>query len=400
MKERLLERFLRYTRFHTTSAYGSSTYPSTECQWTMLRALVEELREIGCAEVEIDSYGYVMSTIPASMGCEAEPTIGFLAHVDTSPDASGRNVRAQVVENFDPSRPLPLAHSGLTLDRAEFTELDFFAGHTIITTDGTTLLGADDKAGAAAILTAAEYLIANPQIRHGRIRLGFTPDEEIGRGVDHFDVERFGADFAYTIDSGGEGCLEYENFNAARVELRASGRNIHPGYAKGKMVNALQLLIELHNTLPATDRPELTENREGFFHLIKLGGTVEEATAQYIIRDHHDAKFAERKALMAASAERMGVEVEIRDEYRNMRSQIEPRMEIVERAIRAIRKAGAKEIITPIRGGTDGARLSYMGLPCPNIFTGGMNPHSIYEYASLDSMLKAAKTVVNIAQID
>lgn len=399
MKNKLRERFLRYTTYHTTSAYDAATYPSTECQWELLRALVEELNEIGCTEVEIDKYGYVTATIEATAGCENEPVIGLLAHVDTSPDVSGENVRAQVVENFDPSVPLPLGGSGLVLDREEFAELDFFKGHTIITTDGTTLLGADDKAGIAAIITAAEHLIEHPEIHHARIRLGFTPDEEVGRGVDHFDVAKFGAHYAYTIDSGGEGCLEYENFNAARVRAKATGRNIHPGYAKDKMVNALQAIIELHNALPAADRPEKTEGREGFFHLIKLSGTVEEAESEYIIRDHDDQTFERRKSLIVSAAQRLNIQLDIRDEYRNMRAVIEPKMEIVNRAIDAIRKAGATEIITPIRGGTDGARLSYMGLPCPNLFTGGMNPHSRYEYASLDSMLRATHTILHLAEI-
>ncbi len=398
MKEQLLKRFVRYTKYNSTSAYGSSKYPSTDAQLVLLKALAEELTAIGCTEVEMDNYGYVTATIEASEGCGELPTIGFLAHVDTSPEMSGEGVAVQIVENYDSSVPLRLGESEHYLSKEDFEELALFDGHTLLTADGTTLLGADDKAGVAEIMTAANYLISNGQVKHCKVRIAFTPDEEIGRGVDFFDVQKFGADFAYTIDSGGEGCLEYENFNAARAVVSATGRNIHPGYAKGKMVNALQTIMSMHNELPVDERPETTEDREGFFHLMELRGGVESARAEYIIREHDSAKFEQRKTFMQESAAKFGVSVEIRDEYLNMRSVVEPRFEIVQRAIDAIEEAGAVPLITPIRGGTDGARLSYMGLPCPNIFTGGMNPHSRFEYASLDSMLKAVHTIINITK--
>lgn len=286
MKDKLLERFLRYVDIHTASDPESTCYPSTECQHALLDMLAVELRQIGCTDVSKDSYGYVTATIEATEGYEDEPTIGFLAHVDTSPDMSGRGVRPQVVCNFDPSVALPLGQSGYALRVSEFPELEFFRGHTIITTDGTTLLGADDKAGVAEIVTAAEYLILHPDFAHGRIRIGFTPDEEVGRGVDHFDVERFGADFAYTVDSGIEGAMEYENFNAAKATITITGRNIHPGYAKGRMINALDVAVAIHAQTDPAARPGATEGREGFVHLHSLCGTVDEARMEYIIRDH------------------------------------------------------------------------------------------------------------------
>lgn len=395
MKEQLLERFLRYTAYHTTSDADGTTYPSTARQLRLLSDIASELAVIGCQDVAIDEYGYVTATIPASVGCQDEPVIGFLAHVDTSPDISGENVHPIVVENYDSATPLQLGVSDYYLTVEDFEELALFNGHTLITTDGTTLLGADDKAGVAAIVTAAQYLIENPSKKHGKIRLGFTPDEEIGRGVDHFSVKQFGANFAYTVDSGGEGCLEWENFNAASATVEITGRNFHPGYAKGKMVNALTIGCAINAALPAAECPEMTEGRQGFFHLHSMVGHTESATLKYIIRDHNRADFEARKALMASIVAAYDcAKVEIVDQYYNMGDIISSTPEIVERARLAIIAAGAEPIITAIRGGTDGARLSYMGLLCPNIFTGGMNPHSRFEYASLDSMLKATHTII------
>lgn len=399
MKERLLERFLRYTLYDTESEYDSDTYPSTAKQLLLLNDLVAELIDVGCTDVEIDSYGYVTAAIAASAGCQAAPTIGFLAHVDTSPDMAGKGVKAQVIENFDPSTPLRLGTSDYYLTTENSPELALFKSHTLITTDGTTLLGADDKAGIAAIVTAAEFLVSNPDIKHGRIKIGFTPDEEIGRGVDFFDVAKFGAHFAYTIDSGGEGCLEWENFNAASAVINVTGRNFHPGYAKGKMVNSLKIGMDILSNIPQDECPEKTEGRQGFFHLNSIEGDVEHTKIELIIRDHDKAKFNARKALLCAIvAKYSDADVEIKDSYYNMGDILGGSPEITNRAKQAIIEAGAVPIIAPIRGGTDGARLTYMGLKCPNIFTGGMNPHSRFEYASLDSMLKATHTIINIAK--
>ncbi len=400
MRKKLLERFVRYAGVDTQSRDGSDSYPSTKGQLVLLRALAEELREIGCEEVEMDEYGYVTATVPATVGCEGEPVIGFLAHVDTSPDVSGKGVRVQVYRNYNPDIPLQLGDSECFLRREEFKELEMFKGHTLLTASGDTLLGADDKAGIAEIITAVEWLIQNPEHKHGKIRVAFTPDEEIGRGVDHFDVEKFGADFAYTMDSGGEGCLEYENFNAAGVVVEVEGVNFHPGYAKGRMRNALEVLMALHSELPAAEKPETTEGREGFFHLTSVSGTVERATAHYIIRDHSSELFEQRKAFLQSRAKKYGgVVVKITDQYYNMREKIEPCMHIVDRAIEAMREVGVEPIVLPIRGGTDGARLSFMGLPCINLFAGGMNFHSRYEYLSLDSMERATHVIIGVSEV-
>lgn len=400
MKSSLLERFLRYTSIETTSHYTSGSYPSTPTQLIFMDMLADELRALGCHEVSRDEWGYLTATIPATAGFENEPAIGFLAHVDTSPDMSGRDVKAIVHPNYDPREPLALGTSGYVLDSAEFEELRPLQGHTLITTDGTTLLGADDKAGVAAIVTAAEYLLANPEIKHGKIRLGFTPDEEVGRGVDHFDVDKFGAAYAYTIDSGALGCLEYENFNAARAVVHATGLNIHPGYAKDKMVNALGIVCHIHAMIPAYQRPETTEGRDGFFHLQKLCGTVESATAEYIIRDHDKEQFERKKELLTRIvATQAHATIEIEDQYYNMYEVLKDHPRVIERAERAMLAAGVEPRVTAIRGGTDGSRLSFMGLPCPNIFTGGGNMHSRYEYASLDEMAKAVEVIANIATV-
>lgn len=406
MKEQLLERLLRYASFDTQSDPESETFPSTAKQLLLLNHLLEEMLRIGLTEVEIDEHGYVMGTIPATADCGAgTPVIGFISHVDTSPEMNGGDIRPQVIGNYDGGDIL-LKGAGLTMSPKDFPELLAVKGHTIITTDGTSLLGADDKAGVAEIMTAAEYLVAHPEIRHGRIRIGFTPDEEIGRGVDFFDVERFGADFAYTMDGSVAGELEFENFNAASAKVAIRGRGIHPGYAKDKMVNALQVACELNGMLPAWERPEHTDHYDGFFHPISIRGDVDSASMEYIIRDHSREKFEQKKAVMTAAAAfingRYGegtVALTLKDQYYNMREMVEPHPEVIAMARRAMEMAGVVPLVKPIRGGTDGARLSYMGLPCPNIFTGGANFHGRYEYCSLDTMELAARTIVNLAQL-
>lgn len=398
------ERFLHYVSFDTQSDDRSETFPSTEKQKVLLEVLKNEMEQLGLTEVTMDKYGYVMGTIPASVGCEKAPVIGFISHVDTSPDMSGKNIKPQIIENYD-GTDIPL-NENLALMVSEFPELSFFKGHTLITTDGTTLLGADDKAGVAEIMTMAEYLLTNPQVAHGKIRIGFTPDEEIGRGVDYFDVKAFGADYAYTVDGGLEGELEYENFNAAGAKLTIQGRNIHPGSAKGKMINALQIACDLHAMLPVEMRPELTEQYEGFYHLHHIEGNVEKAEMAYIIRDHSRELFEQKKQIITQAVEYINkqypqavIKLELKDQYYNMREKVEPHPELIEVAEKAMKMAGVEPIIKPIRGGTDGSRLSYMGLPCPNLFAGGMNFHGKYEYVSLDSMYKAVKTITNIATL-
>ncbi len=401
---KLLERFLKYVSFDTQSDENSTTFPSTEKQLVLLRLLADEMRSLGLVEVVMDSNGYVMGTIPATKGLETRPVIGFLSHVDTSPDMPGRNVRPQIIEKYD-GGDIRL-NAKVVMWAADFPELELFKGQTIIHTDGTTLLGADDKAGVAEIMTAAEYLLAHPEIPHGKIRIGFTPDEEIGRGVDFFDVAAFGADVAYTMDGGMEGELEYENFNAASAKIKIQGRSIHPGYAKDRMLNALQVAAELNAMIPADQRPEHTAGYEGFYHLYGMSGGVEKASMDYIIRDHDRAKFEARKDFLKGVVKYLNgkygrgtVRLTLRDQYYNMREMVEPHPEIIEKAVRAMEDAGVRPIIRPIRGGTDGARLSFMGLPCPNIFTGGMNFHGKYEYISLQTMEKAVQTIVNLARI-
>ena len=400
----LKERFLKYVGFDTQSDENSVTFPSTDKQLLLLTALKEEMEAMGMTEVSMDEHGYVMGSIEASEGYEHCPTIGFLAHVDTSPDMSGAAIKPKFVENYN-GEDIHL-NEEVTMRVSDFPELKFFEGHTLITTDGTTLLGADDKAGVAEIMTAAEYLINNPDVKHGKIRIGFTPDEEVGRGVDYFNVEAFGAKFAYTVDGGMEGELEYENFNAAGAKLSIEGRNIHPGSAKDKMVNAIQLAMELNSLLPATMRPEHTEGYEGFFHLVGIKGEVEHAEMSYIIRDHDKAKFEQKKALIEKAVayvnEKHGgewIHLTLKDQYYNMREMVEPHPEIIEKAMQAMEEAGVTPIVKPIRGGTDGSRLSYMGLPCPNLFTGGMNVHGKFEYVSLDSMYREVHTLINLVKL-
>lgn len=398
----LLERFLKYVSFDTQSDENSDTFPSTEKQKVLLGYLADEMRAIGLQDVEMDKYGYVMGTIPATTGYEDKPVIGFISHVDTSPDMSGRDVKPQIVENYDGGDII--LGDGVVMRADEFPELPLFKEQTIITTDGTTLLGADDKAGVAEIMTAAEYLMLHPDIKHGKIRIGFTPDEEIGRGVDYFDVERFGAKYAYTVDGGYEGELEYENFNAASAKFEVQGKNIHPGSAKDKMLNALQVVCEINTMLPPVQRPEHTEGYEGFYHLVGISGGVESAESSYIVRDHDRSRFEHKKAFAQDVADFLNkkygegtVKLVLKDQYYNMREMVEPHPQVIEKAEQAMRMAGVEPVIKPIRGGTDGSRLSYMGLPCPNLFTGGMNFHGKYEYVSLDTMRKAMQTIVNLA---
>ena len=400
----LKDRFLKYVSFDTQSDEMSETFPSTEKQKVLLKYLVEEMKSLGLTEVEMDEHSYAMGTIPATPGYEDRPAIGFIAHVDTSPDMSGANIKPQIIENYD-GKDIRL-NENLMMTVKDFPEVSAFKGHTLITTDGTTLLGADDKAGVAEIMTAAEYLMAHPEIKHGKIRIGFTPDEEVGRGVDYFNVEKFGAKFAYTIDGGFEGELEYENFNAASAKVAIQGRNVHPGYAKDKMINALQVAAEVNSLLPAWERPEHTDGYEGFYHLVGLNGSVENAEISYIIRDHIRDKFEAKKQFMMKVVELLtqkygeGVlTLTLKDQYYNMREMVEPHPEVIDKAFKAMEQAGVTPIVRPIRGGTDGARLSYMGLPCPNLFTGGMNFHGKFEYCSLDTMRRAQQTILNLIQL-
>lgn len=407
MKKNILERFLRYISIDTASDPESPTQPSSEKQLTLSRLLVKELKEMGVKDVALDQYGYVMATIPSNLPSGTKvPKIGFIAHVDSAPDAPGDNINPQIIENYDGSDIVINSEKNMIMKTAEFPELLKYKGQTIITTDGNTLLGADDKAGIAEIMAAAEYLMTHPEFPRGEIKIGFTPDEEIGRGVDKFDVKKFDADWAYTLDGGEIGELEYENFNAASAKIYIQGRNIHPGYAKDKMINAIILASEFNSLLPVEQRPEFTQHYEGFFHIIRFDGTVENAMIQYIIRDHDFDKFEQKKSLIEESITFMNKKygngtfrLELNDQYYNMRKQVEPHYHIVEKAVEAMKMAGVDPNIKPIRGGTDGSRLSYMGLPCPNIFAGGHNFHGRYEYIPLESMEKASQVILNIVKL-
>ncbi len=401
--EKVVERFIRYAKEYTTSDPESITYPSTERQTDFMKKLEQELKEIGLQEVERDEYGYVTATIPAN-GVENSPVVGFIAHVDTSPDFSGENVNPQIIEGYDGGVVKLL--NDVEINPDSFPEILNYKGQSIITADGSTLLGADDKAGVAEIVTAAEILLQNKDIKHGKIRLGFTPDEEIGKGTDYFDVKKFGADFAYTLDGGEIGELEFENFNAAGAKITIAGQSVHPGAAKNKMVNALLVAQKIITMLPPTQRPEHTEKYEGFYHLLSLKGNVESAEMQYLIRDHDFDKFEQKKKLLAEVVQIINFELgkeriklEINDQYYNMRQKIEPVMHVIEIAERAMKQAGVEPKIKAIRGGTDGARLSYDGLPCPNIFAGGHNFHGPFEFVPIPSMLKSVEVVLNIAQL-
>lgn len=403
-REKLLNRFITYIKIFSTSDAESETTPSTERQWDIANYLYKELQDLGLEDVSIDEKGYVFGFIPSNKE-EEVPQVGFIAHYDSSPDFSGENVNPQIWENYDGEDLLLNKETGFTLSSTKFESLKKYIGQTIITTDGTTLLSADDKAGVAEIVTAAEFLLANPQIKHGRISIGFNPDEEIGRGAHHFDVEKFGAEWAYTMDGGEIGELEYENFNAAGAVVKIHGLSVHPGYSFGKMLNAGLVASEFINSLPANETPATTKGFEGFFHLTDFEGDVSEAKLQYIIRDHDEQKFEDRKKLIAEKVEEINkkygektAEIEIKQQYLNMKKQFEGKMHIVDIAEQAMKDSGIEPKIKAIRGGTDGAQLSYMGLPCPNIFAGGHNFHGPYEFVPLESMLAAVKVIANIAQ--
>ncbi|MDZ4058579.1 MAG: peptidase T [Bacteroidales bacterium] len=407
MKDKILEKFLRYISVDTASDPESSSQPSTSKQLDLSRMLVKELKEMGISDVSLDEYGYVMATIPSNLPAGKKvPVIGFIAHVDSAPDAPGAGVNPQIIKDYNGEDIVINKDKNMIMKVEEFPELTGYKGQTLITTDGNTLLAADDKAGIAEIMSAAEYIMSNPEFLHGEIKIGFTPDEEIGRGVDKFDVKRFGAEYAYTLDGGEIGELEYENFNAASAKIFIQGRNIHPGYAKNKMINAIILGTEFNSLLPVEQRPEFTQHYEGFFHIIRFDGTVEEATIQYIIRDHDFEKFDSKKNLVEESVTYMNKKygpgtfrLELKDQYFNMKKQVEPHYHIVEKAVTAMEMAGVKPHIKPIRGGTDGARLSFMGLPCPNIFAGGHNFHGRYEYIPLESMVKSTEVILNIIKL-
>lgn len=402
--EKILDRFLRYVAIDTQSDENSESQPSAAKELDLLKLLCKELNDMG-VDATLDEYGYVMGTLPSNIDKKV-PAIGFIAHVDTSPDASGANVKPQIIENYDGSDIALKGVPGLYLKPSEFPELLAHKGETIITTDGTTLLGADDKAGVAEIMNAVQYMVEHPEFKHGDIKIGFTPDEEIGRGVVKFDVKRFGADYAYTMDGGEIGELEFENFNAASAKIHIQGRNVHPGYAKDKMKNAILIGMEFNDLLPIGQRPELTEGYDGFFHIISFKGSVEEADFGYIIRDHDRKKFEEKKELIEQCVKFINVKygegtatLEVKDQYYNMREQVEPYYFIVETAVKAMEMAGVKPKIQPIRGGTDGANLSFKGLPCPNIFAGGMNFHGKMEFAPLENIEKASEVVLNIIKL-
>lgn len=402
----VVERFLRYVTYDTQSSYDSATTPSTTRQLDFARVLVDELKALNLTDVRLEPHGIVYATLPANEMGKNAPVIGFIAHMDTSPDMSGANVKPQIVKKYDGGDIVLNTEQGIVLSPDNFPELKQYVGEDLITTDGTTLLGADDKAGVAEIITAIEHLIDHPDIPHGTIRLAFTPDEEVGRGVDNFDVPGFGAQFAYTVDGGALGELEYENFNAAEARVQIKGRNVHPGYSKGKMINSMLLAQEYLSLFPANETPSTTEGYEGFYHLTNIRGTVEETTLSFIIRDFDKANFAKRKQFMidaaAALNQKYGnnaVTVELHDQYYNMREKIEPVYYVVEIAQQAMKKAGVTPVIRPVRGGTDGARLSYMGLPTPNLFTGGLNYHGRFEYIVVSAMHKAVEVIVNIARL-
>ncbi|KNF07935.1 peptidase T [Gottschalkia purinilytica] len=403
--EKVIEKFLRYVKIDTMSDESSETCPSTKKQLNLAKILVSELKEMGISDASVDENGYVMATIPSNIDKDV-PAIGFIAHMDTSPDMSGANVNPQIVKNYDGKDIILNKENNIVLSPKDFPELKEYKGKTIITTDGTTLLGADDKAGVAEIMTAIEYIVNNPSIKHGTIKVGFTPDEEIGRGADRFDVEKFGADFAYTLDGGPIGELEYENFNAASAKIIISGRNVHPGSSKNKMINSMEIAMELNSMLPENEKPQYTEGYEGFFHLIGINGSVEETTVRYIIRDHDKNKFENKKKILSNAVKYLNlkyrsnlIKLDLKDQYYNMKEKIEPVIHIVETAKKAMIELGIEPKLTPIRGGTDGSRLSYMGLPTPNLFTGGHNFHGKYEYIPVESMEKSVEVILKIIEL-
>ncbi|MEZ4853337.1 peptidase T [Flavobacterium sp.] len=407
--QHIIDRFVSYVTIDTESDPNSTTTPSTEKQWNLANKLVEELKAMGMQEVSIDENAYIMATLPSNVDYDV-PTIGFVAHFDTTPDFTGANVKPQIIENYDGQDIVLNAAQNIVLSPNYFEDLLLYKGQTLITTDGTTLLGADDKAGITEIMTAMEYLIQHPEIKHGKIRVGFTPDEEIGRGAHKFDVAKFGCDWAYTMDGSQIGELEYENFNAAGAKITFKGKSVHPGYAKGKMINSMLLANRFISLLPENEVPERTTGYEGFFHVHHLNGSIEESTVELIIRDHDKDKFEARKELIHTIAKQFNAEyakqfgenictAEVKDQYFNMREKVEPVFHIVEIAEKAMKELGIEPIIKPIRGGTDGSQLSYMGLPCPNIFAGGHNFHGKYEYVPVESMIKATEVIVKIAEL-
>jgi len=401
----ITERFLKYVSFTTTSDENTKMTPSTPGQLVFAQYLLEELKSIGLQDLDLDKNGYVMATLPANTNKNI-PTIGFISHMDTSPDMSGRNVKPRIVNNYDGNDILLNDEKVIVLETEKYPEILQYKGQDIIVTDGTTLLGADDKAGLAEIVSAMEYLIAHPEIKHGKIRIGFTPDEEIGQGADHFDVQKFGAEWAYTMDGGEIGELEYENFNAATAKITFQGLNVHPGYAKHKMLNSMRVAQQFASMLPRHETPEHTEKYEGFYHLVGMEGTVEKSSLTYIIRDHDRDRFDRRKKEVQHLVNKINAEfeentatLEMRDQYYNMREKVEPVMHIVDLAFKAMEAVGVKPNVKPIRGGTDGARLSFEGLPCPNIFAGGHNFHGRFEFVPVQSMEKAMMVIVNIVSI-
>ena len=400
---RAYERLLQYARVYTTSDPESGTHPSAAREFDLAHMLVEEMKNLGIEDARVDEHCYVYGTLPATPGCEKLPALGLIAHMDTAPDASGENVNPILHENYD-GNDVTLPATGMVMKTSTFPFLKELKGETLITTDGTTLLGADDKAGVAEIMTMAETLLMHPEKKHGKIRIGFTPDEEVGAGADHFDVKLFGADYAYTVDGGALGELEYENFNAAGAKLHVYGRSVHPGSAKGKMKNAILIAQEFQKLLPVEQNPMYTEGYEGFFHLDALSGNVEETTADYIIRDHNRQLFEQKKELFMSCADFLNwkygegtVVVDMKDSYYNMREIMEQHMHLIDNAKAAMEELGIEPKVSPIRGGTDGARLSFMGLPCPNLCTGGENYHGRYEYACVQSMEKTTELLIAIA---
>lgn len=404
MNINVVDRFIKYAKIDTQSDENSDQTPSTLKQFNLAKEIERELIEMGMTDVSLDNNCYLMATLPANSDTNI-PTIGFIAHLDTSPDMSGENVRPRIVEQYDGEDILLNEELNIVLSPNDFPELLDYVGEDLIVSDGTTLLGADDKAGIAEIITAMQYFLDHPEIKHGKVRIAFTPDEEIGRGADKFDVQKFDADWGYTVDGGEVGEFEYENFNAASAKVIIRGRNVHPGYAKNKMINALCVANELINMLPANERPEFTEGYEGFFHITSLNGTVEEAELSLIIRDHDRQMFERRKKILQEAVNFMNerypnrLQLELRDQYYNMREKIEPVNHVIDYALRAMQEVGVTPKVKPIRGGTDGARLSFMGLPCPNIFTGGLNFHSRYEFIPVRSMEKATQVIGKIVEI-
>jgi len=402
-REKLLHRFIKYTQFYSTSEAGIEQIPSTERQWNIAKYLFEELKSIGLSDVSLNENCYIMATLPSNIS-DKKPIVGFISHFDTSPDFSGENVKAKVWENYS-GEDLVLNENGFTLKNSDFPELKQYKGQTLITTDGTSLLGADDKAGIAEIVTAMEFLLAHPDIKHGEIKIGFTPDEEVGRGAELFDIKKFGADFAYTMDGGEIGELEFENFNAAEATLVFEGLSVHPGMAKNKMINAALLASEFSQLLPQNETPATTDNYEGFFHLTHIEGDVSNASLHYIIRDHSEEIFNKRKEKMLFLVKYFNekykkevCKILIKDQYFNMKKHIEDKMYIIDFAKNAFSKSGIEPNIKAIRGGTDGAMLSYKGLPCPNIFAGGHNFHGPYEYVPLESMMKATEVIIHLCE--